>query len=59
MVPDEMLDGFEHDDDDGQKSSIKLKVDRLQDLWSWAGMFRAVAETVQLERGRHWMDDID
>jgi len=59
MVPDEMPDGFEHDDDDGQKSCIRLKMGRLKYLWRWAGMFRAVTETGQLERGRHWMDDID
>ncbi len=59
MVPDEMPDGFEHDDDDGQKSSIRLKMDRLKGLWSRTGMFRAVTETDQLERGHHWMDDID
>ena len=55
MTNNEIPDGFDHNDQETE-SDIRKRMDNLKNLWSRAGMFRAVKETDKLERGHH-MDE--
>ena len=53
----EIQDGFDHNDQETE-SDIRKRMDNLKNLWSRAGMFRAVKETNKLDHP-HWMDGVD